>query len=193
MERAKIGSIVTNARITLYANYVMFAAFVGLAIYFSIGKPNQIVAYAAIFFSLIFFVFGSRSKSLGLVSLGWIIVGISFVIPFVYSAYANYLTVIVSVLLLLISYELTRFSFELRPMVQSIRVLHSESIDQLQKLTRNHSTVLVQVVLTTLLLSLVVGYLLPGLIAVNPPELGVTIFASIAVLLIACVLFQIKD
>jgi hypothetical protein len=193
MENAKRSSIISNTRITLYASFGMFVSFIGFSIYFTIGKPSQIAEYVSIFLSIVFLVFGSRSKSLGLVSLAWVLVGISFVFPFVYSSYANYLTVIISVLLLLVSYELARFNFEMRPIIQSVRVLHFESLDQLQKTTRNHSMVLIQVVVTTLLLSLVVGYLLPGLIAINPPELGVTIFASIALLLITCVLFLVKN
>ncbi len=193
MERSKSDSIVTNSQIVLYTSYGILAAFIGFSVYFSIGRSNQIAEYVAIFFSLIFIVFGSRSKSLGLVAFAWIIVGISFVIPFVYTSYASYPTVIVSVMLLLVSYELTRFDFEMRAMVQSVRVLHSESIEQLEKVTRNHTWVLVQVVVATLLLSLVVGYLLPGLITVNPPELGVAIFASVSLILIACVLLLVKD
>jgi hypothetical protein len=192
MEHAK-NSLVTNARYALYASYVMFAIFVGFSIYFTIGNPNQIAEYVAILLSIVFLVLGSRSKSIGLLSFAWIINGIYFVIPFVYSPVANYLTVIISVLALLVSYELARFNFETQPLVQSLPVLQNESLGQLRKVTRNHNWTLFQVVASTMLLSITVGYLLPGLIAVNPPELGVTVFASISLLLIACVLLQIKD
>lgn len=193
MEQAENSPISKNAHIVLGVSYSMLAGFMICSIFLTLGNPFRIFAYVAIAFSTVLLIFSFRSMSLNLISLAWIIIGALFVFSFVLSGDASYLTITISVLVLLLSYELTRFGFEIEPIVQRSQVLQGESLERLKTVMRNHSFVLFEVVACTFISSFVVGYFAPGVIITNPAAIGVSIFASIAVLLIVSVLFLNKE
>jgi hypothetical protein len=188
LEKTKLKGKMTREEFSILRilSHIAFVAFFSLVLFLSLR--NNVTDYlyisgAAIAF--VFYLFSQRSHSLGLASLGWVILGIIFILSFVFSGKADDLTIIISVLVLVASYELTRFGFVLDSVVKRTGALHEESLNRLSVVIRNHSKTLVQVVSLTLISSLVLEYFTLGVIAVNPPALGVTVFVVLAVMLIA--------
>ena len=189
MEQAKNRRIVQNAHSLWIASCVAFAGFAFYSSFLILRTAFPLAGFIALALAVVFFLLSFRSGSLALISISWMLLGILFIGYLVYSPQGNYLTVTISVLLLLGSYELARFSFVSRPILWRIRSLHPESLGRLQIVMRNHSKILVQVLILALMSSLAVEYLTLGEITINPPVVGVTVLASLSILLIVAVMF----
>jgi hypothetical protein len=176
--------ITENANILRFASYGSFIAFAGFLSFSALENPLKTEIYLSLAISVVLYATSLVQSKSNLASLGWIILGGSFIGWFVSSQSSSYVALALSILLLLAGYELTRFSFLIQPIVLDTGNLSQSSLLHLRKLMRNHSIVLLEVLSLSFVTSITVEYLSAGEIILSAPGLGIIVFASLAILVL---------
>lgn len=183
--------ITENANILRYSSYGSFIAFAGFLSFSALENPLKTEIYLSLAISVALYATSLVQNKSNLASLGWIILGCSFIGWFVSSQTVSYVALALSILLLLAGYELTRFSFLIQPIVLNTGNLSQSSLLHLRRLMRNHSLVLLEVLSLSFVASVTVEYLSAGEIVLSAPGLGVIAFACLAILvLVALILLR---
>jgi hypothetical protein len=193
MEQTKNGGVVIRRgafglQIVSHASFVAFSVFV---LFLTYGSTFQFEVFFALTLSIIFYVLALHFNNLGLVSVSWLVLGLMFSSSvFFISSFANYLFIALSVLLLIASYETTRFSFVIQPVLKASDKLSQETLEHFHRTLSNHPRSLLQVFALALASSIAVEYLSSGVIVINPLLVGIVVFALLAVIILAAIVLS---
>jgi hypothetical protein len=188
MEQERNG-IVRRVRRGETASNLAFMVFAVFLVFIVLSSAYKSLGLLGLLFSLVLYLLSLKFVNPDLFSAAWIVLGISVVLTSVSSSTFVHLPVMVTfiVVALIASYEEGRFSLLIRSVIQKLSADQVDSLRKLGSLVRNHSIILGEVVTISFLCAVSISYVSSGLVIINPPLLSTTIFASVAILLIAII------
>ncbi len=165
-------------------SYLSFFAFATYMFFFTFDTAFQDIVYGASAAAACFYVIGIWYKKTDSIASAWLILGSIFVLSFLtVSPIATSLGLTAAVVLLISSYELTRFFTSLEPMISD-----SENAALLIRLVRNHFRRFITTLSFTTLITLLTIFISNLIPSADISILDVAILASSGLLLSLAIL-----
>ena len=190
MEQGRSGEVRALVRLGDLGQFASFAAFMAFCFYFftfAFATPFQNVLYFALAVSVPLFAIALRLDNLKVASVAWFILASPLVITFaaIHPSYSSPVVFVLMtiVLLLVASYEQTRFSFGMDPVIRACRNIESEvEVEAVSKVIRKHTLSLFQNAAISLAVCVVFIFMSESFsIVVNPPIISVSVLVVVAV------------
>jgi hypothetical protein len=171
MEQA--GSMTRRIQHLKLAGFVSFVAFSVCALILTLGTMLQGPIYALASMAMVLYIIGIRFGKFVLVSLSWLLVGISFMVSWILlSPFADNVTVFLWTTLLIASFDVSHFAATVQPVAGVLSNLPADSVTRLRRVVRQHILTSVLLIGSSFFLSIAITRFSSTLLVLGSPILG---------------------